>query len=767
MAEIQLHKEYNSSGQSVQDFFDSTEEGFFVPLYQREYTWEEDNINQLFDDLVLGVRELSENKDATTFLGVIILTNLGDKSEAVKPGEERAQPTTVQVVIDGQQRISTLALISIQITVKLREILKGLPRKTPYLELHNAGNDFTERLKKLHTIKLGRGADPSHKPKIIHARGDSWTFDGDDSAYTSPIAKYVAKFIRTENAEEAFAALDPIKEIRVRRNIELIKKWLDAVCNAHIGETNLHDQFPIGADIASSRMQKYVLGFTDNGVKRVVKKMEANEAKNDYYATATYQLLLMTHYLLRRCGVNRLQPTHEEWGFDMFQALNATGTPLTVIETFLPQVMQAELTNDKTWEKAPSREYMDEIHNLFEVTTTNEQKNKRTNELLGSFALCYEGRNLGNKFSEQRRWMTRVYENELLQIDKKREFVCKLAQTANFFYHAWYMEEPKIPHHINGLEEHPEGELVSLLIRYLRDTNSKLSAPILARFYSQALNKQSLFDEFVESAKACVAFFTLWRSANSTSGLPDIYRRYFKGSNTPVKVDEHNWKRHPEQVSAKDLKQYFFEVLKSNGIANKKEWITASERFLLYNELKTICRFVLFVSGHDRIANKKEPGLTSKGIKGSCSLLNLSRWVAKDFKSVEHVAPQNPSLKHKWDPEIYEDNLVHQVGNLMLLPLDVNRYADNKDWTIKYLYYCHIAERDKTKLEEFKDDAEKKGVVLSKRATKVLSEVEYNCAAEPVLYIGEDGAWNAELIRKRTKQMKELTWKMLSSWLRP
>ena len=84
MADIDLHKEYNSSGESVQDLFDSTEEGFFVPRYQREYTWEDDNINQLFDDLVLGARELSEKDSATTFLGTAILTALGNKKEAVK-----------------------------------------------------------------------------------------------------------------------------------------------------------------------------------------------------------------------------------------------------------------------------------------------------------------------------------------------------------------------------------------------------------------------------------------------------------------------------------------------------------------------------------------------------------------------------------------------------------------------------------------------------------------------------------------------------------
>ena len=418
MADIDLHKEYNSSGESVQDLFDGTEEGFFVPLYQREYTWEEDNINQLFDDLVLGTRELSDNDNSTTFLGTTIVTTLGDKKQTVKTGEERAQPTAVQIVIDGQQRISTLALISIQIIVKLRNLLDGLPHKAPYSDLHNAGEKFTVRLRKLHTIELGKGATPPQKPKIIRAGDDLWTYDGDDTAYGSPVAHYIATYIRTGSAKAALAALNSDSGTRVRGNVKLIEEWLDAVCDAHISGTNMHDQFPVGVRITSPRMQEYVLGFTDDGVKAIIEKAETDKGQNDYCGAATYQLLLLTHYLLRRCGVNRLQPTHEEWGFDMFQALNATGTPLTVMETFLPQVMQAETAAGNDWDKTLSRQFMDEAQELFEVTTTNEQKNRRTNDLLGTFALCYEGRKLGNKFSEQRRWMTRIYEKQLPTIDE-------------------------------------------------------------------------------------------------------------------------------------------------------------------------------------------------------------------------------------------------------------------------------------------------------------------------------------------------------------
>jgi len=130
MADINLHSAYESIGESVHDLFDRTEEGLYVPLYQREYTWEEDNINQLFEDLAQGVRELAaENNDATTFLGTTILTLLADKKPTVVPGQNNAQPTSVRIVIDGQQRISTIAILSIQLIVRLQQLIASLPQK--------------------------------------------------------------------------------------------------------------------------------------------------------------------------------------------------------------------------------------------------------------------------------------------------------------------------------------------------------------------------------------------------------------------------------------------------------------------------------------------------------------------------------------------------------------------------------------------------------------------------------------------------------------
>ena len=767
MSDLDLDKEYNPVGESVHDLFDSKEEGFFVPLYQREYTWEEDNINQLFEDIIFGIRELAtdDGENTTTFLGTVILTDLVDKSESVRPGEDRAQPTAVRVVIDGQQRISTISLLSIQLLELLKSLRERLPDEAPFTILLAHYNDLIESLTNLHAIRLGRGAEPSNKPKLIKARDDYWTYKGEDESYTSPVAHYTARYIResTHSFENSSITSPQETTTRVHGNIDLINEWLDNICNAHIEETQLYDQFPTGDQIVTDRVQDWVLGFSDSDLREVIAKSEIDKENCDYFASAIYHLFLFTYYLLRRCGVNRLQPTREDWGFDMFQALNATGTPLTALETFIPQVMQAEQREGNDWLNTPSCEYIEEIEKLFETTTSNERKNSRTNALIRSFALCYDGRKLGDKFSAQRRWMTQAFEQDLNSIDMKREYVKYLAQVAAFYHDAWYMEDADSTVCIKELDTHPEGELASFLVRYLKDANSKLSAPILTRFYQQGLEDGNM-DEFVEASKACAAFFTLWRSANSTSGLDSIYRQFFSGSSGSVSVGKYNWKDHSQTISSGKLKEYFNDVLRNKGVYEKEAWSLASERFLLYTEIKAICRFVLFVAGHNRTADPEHPGLTLQGTIGVCPLLNISRWNAKAYKSLEHVAPQNPPDEHRWDTAIYSENRVHEVGNLLLLPSDINTLVNRKGWDEKYIYYCYVG-RSLEEKEDILSRARNEGMNLSRKALNILTKAEYSCAVDPLLTLEREGPWDAEMIRSRTAQIKCIVWEKLMSWL--
>lgn len=139
--------------------------------------------------------------------------------------------------------------------------------------------------------------------------------------------------------------------------------------------------------------------------------------------------------------------------------------------------------------------------------------------------------------------------------------------------------------------------------------------------------------------------------------------------------------------------------------------------------------------------------------------------MAKDQRSLEHVAPQMPPTGHSWDSKIYTDGKVHQIGNLLLLPVDINKFVDNKEWAVKYLHYAHIGGRTQAEIDAFNAAAKKKGIVLSKKAISVLEKTNHSCAVEPLLTLGEDGSWDSALIDRRTRQIKEVAWRTLDSWL--
>lgn len=77
-------------------FFEGSDKRFCIPLYQRNYDWKEENCEQLFSDLVRVHKEHSKSH----FFGSIV-SSLADEDEEVR------------LIIDGQQRITTVSLILI------------------------------------------------------------------------------------------------------------------------------------------------------------------------------------------------------------------------------------------------------------------------------------------------------------------------------------------------------------------------------------------------------------------------------------------------------------------------------------------------------------------------------------------------------------------------------------------------------------------------------------------------------------------------------
>ena len=127
---LEIEKAFNTTGQSVYDFYQRPGIGLYIPLYQRDYSWDEDNIEQLLDDISKGVERLTEmGEDAEIrFLGTIITVAEKDTSK-IEPVDKRGLPSAIEKIIDGQQRLSTICLFACQLYGQLNKLEEKIRSK--------------------------------------------------------------------------------------------------------------------------------------------------------------------------------------------------------------------------------------------------------------------------------------------------------------------------------------------------------------------------------------------------------------------------------------------------------------------------------------------------------------------------------------------------------------------------------------------------------------------------------------------------------------
>lgn len=85
--------EMNTESKSVLKYL--SENKFLIPMYQRPYTWEEEQCEQLWSDIVEFFDDEERQQDDEYFLGSVVMYKQGSK----------------QNIIDGQQRTTTLSLL--------------------------------------------------------------------------------------------------------------------------------------------------------------------------------------------------------------------------------------------------------------------------------------------------------------------------------------------------------------------------------------------------------------------------------------------------------------------------------------------------------------------------------------------------------------------------------------------------------------------------------------------------------------------------------
>ncbi|GAA8651676.1 DUF262 domain-containing protein [Helicobacter pylori] len=173
---------------TVNDFFALTGTIFSIPVYQRNYTWEEENCEKLLQDIV----SISQNKK-THFMGSITyILHLIDDEKSLRQLQEF-------VIIDGQQRVTTIMLLLKAIETKIQN--EGIKK-----EIGNLLNLSGQRLR-LKPIKSDKEAfdlvmqNRSHELQGVSHIRKNYKF------FTKELEYYISKGYRIEEIYGAFLRL--------------------------------------------------------------------------------------------------------------------------------------------------------------------------------------------------------------------------------------------------------------------------------------------------------------------------------------------------------------------------------------------------------------------------------------------------------------------------------------------------------------------------------------------------------------------------------
>lgn len=757
---LEIEKAFNTTGQSIYDFYQKPGMGLYIPLYQREYSWDTDNVNQLLEDISRGIERLIETEDDSEirFLGTIITVTEKDPNK-IEPIDWTALPTAIFKVIDGQQRLSTICLFACQLYKHIDILEKKL---TAFEDLRDdvleSCENWKDKLLDVFSLDLKLGK-PKRKPKIIRGNDDKWIKAGPvDEAYSSSLANYIAKFINHVELDEEIPIFD--KKTNVGKNALRINKWLENdVTLAHV---NNDETFIPAWDILEKLDEKYIWNYSRPEFKQLVlSKNISNKKSPEFLLCSLVQTFSVCHYLLQRCCFTLIQPANDDWAFDMFQSLNASGTPLTAIETFKPLVVNTVTKSDpnKTFKGSQASKSFDKIEKLFSSANSAAQKSKLTNDFLTSFAITINADKLTSHFSHQRKWLDKRYND--LSVDQREEYVDYMGAYADF-YRKWEDYKGLDNELFEPIRSNPEADIASMLILYLKESGHKMAVTVLAFLYSDiSKGKDDSIQKFIEGVKSVAAFYTIWRSSISNSGLDNVYRQFFKGDR---ELGPNNWLT-KKSLDVNALKHHFKNALDEKGIVEKDKWIGKANGYLSYKS-RSITKLILINSFHDTIVDDKNNGLMKTGNTGVVKYLTLEKWNSSGCKTIEHIAPQSNDSS-VWDSNLHQEpeELFQKIGNLTLLPVEINSSIGNKGWKEKLLYYKHLSEQDPDKLTQLANKAKDSGIDLKTETIDLLKKAEYNDHIKSIVTVGEDGNWDADLVRSRTKRILDIAWNRLYNWL--
>ncbi|MCE3270965.1 MAG: hypothetical protein K0S57_1362 [Ramlibacter sp.] len=773
---------FKHSADSLDGFFSQAGRAFYVPYYQRNYSWDDENATKLAKDIFSGVRRTLTKHLNSVFLGTVILHD----EKSVKLGVHEDTPnllTKVSNVVDGQQRITSLAMLACLLyelcgtnSTALRAAGGGAQ---PYANLADELADEMTALQEFFSVEIKKsGAQPPRKPIIVRAGditgnpvSDQWTLKGNVEAfYKSNAASLLAQVIN------GVPSTSLLMDERLRCVMDAFAEVIEfELSNA---DQTLAQRLIVANGTPDGTLER----FTGYPPDLSVVLSRSIEEQHAFFSA--FLLLAACKYLRNGCRFVVIECLDEGLAFDMFQSLNATGTPLTAFEVFKPSIVMAWGANYSTGIKPE----VDRIERVFDVESTANRKEDVTDQVIVSTALVYNGFELPRRFSEERDWLTGSLEPPGSHLSFA--LIESLADQAEYFdkfvrprRSAKDSANFSLVNHLISLGmSNADADMAGLCLFYLRDAQHHMAHSVLSVFYAKLLRARgtgavaAAGSEFLASCKAAAAFFTLWMGA-ARGRFPDAdYKKLFDqtAANMSVATGAAN-------QSSSFLKQAFRNALETQRVYDaasstsaRSLWVALAKQATWYQR-RAVCRFGLFIAGHDAVPDTTpgNEGLTVSGMPGTATFLTAKAWHASDYEVIEHVATRDEPRFFKYTPpdaRIYPGNysVVDKIGNLTLLSVPINSSVYS-EWADKIFYYWSLT------MPQAAHTGPSGPLLMAKLGITTLppslsalhAASNYLPQLAPLALRGMEGLpWDSGFIERRSEHICERIFDVLDSWLR-
>ncbi|EPL8006053.1 DUF262 domain-containing protein [Klebsiella aerogenes] len=751
--------------------------GFYMPAYQRPYSWEESHIRDLFSDCENVFRNLLDSHDAIIFLGSILSV---DDSIAltIYPLVKRDKPEEIKLIIDGQQRLSTLMLIILCINERLRILLPSL-KKAINSEQDEEIKDVLDELRQVvsqleidtsNTVVETTAEHEVYKylPKIIRSQVDCWGRSEKNALYDSPIAEllYVyQRHIMEQRDNSVFKPLDlslmSTSAKRVVNNVKEIRKQLDCV------QKGFQFQFPDSETEEKINISDLVdVETLDVCLDFPVDKNLALVAESYTKVAEVIYIAVFAKFLLHRVCLTYVEVNNESYAFDMFEALNTTGEPLTAIETFVPKAI--EFIGKKRKEGAPEEELeaaMDVLNSIterFENIIDSKEKNLKTKALILAFVRAFEGKVKVTSLRDQRDAMLKSYEN--CDYDLKGVYLSQLATSANFLFDHWQVVVPNV----GKLVDSSVLDISNLCLRYLVDMKHDIVQSLLIQFVLIDEKFEATGTEhsdFAKVLKSVTAFSVLWRAmSGGADGIDAVYKKlHERGVNADQKgFTLGHGSLTSDRFNPDIINQFFREELVNKIITKGSPKDTVDEKWL------DICSKQQILTKPKSIKMLLLAGLHGVELEGvdhhisnklSTDFLTTTMWELISRKNAIKKVFNGGSTEGWGDEEIANPEIYNKIGNVLIDVRDGVSSSSSPSW---YNLKQHLLQALANDSINDIEDILSSECHISEHAKSHASVLMLEKKFRDITFADK---WGKQQIDERSSLLLSNAWRNLTKWL--